>query len=80
MSDRLVQLQPWGTSSDRELKIKGRHSQKFYGYADRLLREEVQLARLAGSGAANSESAVSLRHSIEQARAGLLSTVSEVDA
>src|SRR5277367_4455191 len=80
MSDRLVQLQPWGTSSDRELRIKGRHSQKFYGYADRLLREEVQLARLAGSGAANSESAASLRHSIEQARAGLLSTVSEVDA
>ena len=40
----------------------------------------VQLARLAGSGAANSESAANLRHSIEQARAGLLSTVSEVDA
>src|SRR5277367_1077198 len=80
ISNRLVQLQPWATSSDRELKIKGRHSQKFYGYADRLLREEVQLARLAGSGAANSESAASLRHSIEQARAGLLSSVSEVDA
>ena len=80
MSDRLVQLKPWGTTSDRELKIKGRHSQKFYGYADRLLREEVQLARLAGSGAANSEGAADLRHSIEQARAGLLSTVSEVEA
>ena len=80
MSDRLVQLQPWGKTSDREIKIKGRHSQKFYGYADRLLREEVQLARLAGSGAANSESAADLRHSIEQARAGLLSTVSEVEA
>jgi anaerobic magnesium-protoporphyrin IX monomethyl ester cyclase len=80
MADRLVQLQPWGTSSDRELKIRGRHSQQFYSYADKLLREEVQLARLAGSDAANSESAASLRHSIEQARAGLLSTVSEVDA
>jgi len=80
ISSRLVQLRPWGVSSDREIKIKGRHSQKFYSYADRLLREEVQLARLAGSGAANSESAANLRHSIEQARAGLLSTVSEVDA
>src|ERR1700761_9211653 len=80
MAGRLVQLKPWGTTSDRELKIKGRHSQKFYGYADRLLREEVQLARLAGSGAANSEGAADLRHSIEQARAGLLSTVSEVEA
>src|SRR5580698_6029356 len=80
VSDRLVQLQPWGTSSDRELKIKGRHSQKFYSYADKLLREEVQLARLAGSGAANSEGAADLRHSIEQARAGLLSSLAEVDA
>src|SRR5580698_5510865 len=80
VSDRLVQLKTWGTSSDRELKIKGRHSQQFYSYADKLLREEVQLARLAGTPAADSESAASLRHSIEQARAGLLSTVSEVDA
>ena len=78
--DRLVQLQPWATSSDRELKIKGRHSQRFYSYADRLLKEEVQLARMAGTPAANSESAASLRQSIEQARAGLLSTVAEVDA
>ena len=80
VSDRLVQLQPWSTSSDRELKIKGRHSQRFYGYADRLLKEEVQLARMAGTPAANSESATSLRQSIEQARAGLLSTIAEVDA
>ena len=80
MSDRLVQLKPWSTSSDRELKIKGRHSQRFYSYADRLLKEEVQLARMAGTPAANSESAASLRQSIEQARAGLLSTVAEVDA
>ena len=80
MSDRLVQLQPWATSSDRDLKIKGRHSQQFYRYADRLLKEEVQLARLAGTPAADSESAASLRHSIEQARAGLLSSLSEVEA
>jgi anaerobic magnesium-protoporphyrin IX monomethyl ester cyclase len=80
VSDRLVQLQPWGTSSDRELKIKGRHSQKFYSYADKLLREEVQLARLAGTPAAESESAATLRLNIEQARAGMLSSLSEVDA
>jgi hypothetical protein len=35
---------------------------------------------MAGTPAANSESAASLRQSIEQARAGLLSTVAEVDA
>src|SRR5580698_947924 len=80
MSDRLVQLQPWATSSDRDLKIRGRHSQKFYSYADKLLKEEVQLARLAGTPAAESESAAALRLNIEQARAGLLSSLAEVDA
>jgi anaerobic magnesium-protoporphyrin IX monomethyl ester cyclase len=80
VSDRLVQLQPWGTTSDRELKIKGRHSQKFYSYADKLLKEEVQLARLAGTPAADSESAATLRLNIEQARAGLMSSLAEVDA
>jgi anaerobic magnesium-protoporphyrin IX monomethyl ester cyclase len=80
MSDRLVQLQPWGTSSDRELKIRGRHSQQFYRYADRLLKEEVELARLAGTPGAESESAAGLRQSIQQSRAGLLSSSSEVEA
>jgi radical SAM superfamily enzyme YgiQ (UPF0313 family) len=80
MADRLVQLQPWGTSSDRDLKIKGRHSQQFYSYADKLLKDEVQLARLAGTPAANSERATSLRQSIQSLRAGLLSSVSEVEA
>jgi radical SAM superfamily enzyme YgiQ (UPF0313 family) len=80
MADRLVQLEPWGTSSDRDLKVKGRHSQRFYSYADKLLKDEVQLARLAGTPAANSERATSLRQSIELSRAGLLSSLSEVEA
>jgi anaerobic magnesium-protoporphyrin IX monomethyl ester cyclase len=80
IADRLVQLEPWGTSSDRNLKIKGRHSQRFYSYADKLLKDEVQLARLSGTPAANSERATSLRQSIELSRAGLLSSVSEVEA
>ena len=80
MADRLVQLQPWATSSDRDLKIKGRHSQRFYSYADKLLKEEVQLARLAGTPAENSERAAGLRHSIELARAGLQASYSEVEA
>jgi radical SAM superfamily enzyme YgiQ (UPF0313 family) len=80
IADRLVQLQPWATSSDRDLRIKGRHSQQFYRYADKLLKEEVQLARLAGTAAANSEGAASLRHSIQVTRAGMLSSVSEVEA
>jgi anaerobic magnesium-protoporphyrin IX monomethyl ester cyclase len=80
ISDRLVQLKPWGTSSDREIKIKGRHSQKFYSYADKLLKDEVQLARLAGTPAAESDIAAGLRREIQLARAGLHSTLMEVEA
>jgi anaerobic magnesium-protoporphyrin IX monomethyl ester cyclase len=80
ISDRLVQLKPWSTSSDREIKIKGRHSQKFYSYADKLLKDEVQLARLTGTPAAESDLAAGLRREIQLARAGLHSTLMEVEA
>jgi radical SAM superfamily enzyme YgiQ (UPF0313 family) len=80
VSDRLVQLKPWGASSDREIKIKGRHSRTFYSYADKLLRDEVQLARLAGTPAADSDLAATLRSQIELSRDGLYSTMMEVEA
>jgi radical SAM superfamily enzyme YgiQ (UPF0313 family) len=80
VSDRLVQLKPWGIGSDREIKIKGRHSKTFYSYADKLLKDEVKLARLAGTPAADSDLAATLRDQIQAARAGLHSTRMEVEA
>jgi radical SAM superfamily enzyme YgiQ (UPF0313 family) len=80
ISDRLVQLEPWATSSDRNLKVKGRRSQHFYSYADKLLRDEVDLARLAGTAEAESAHAASLRRNIQIWRAGLQSTLTEVEA
>ena len=47
VQSKLVQLQPWAQSSDRDIKIAGRHS-RAYSYADRLLRDEVELARRLG--------------------------------
>jgi anaerobic magnesium-protoporphyrin IX monomethyl ester cyclase len=80
VADRLVQLEPWGTSSDREIKIKGRHSRRFYSFADVLLKDEVSLARLAGTPGENSSSAATLRQNIRDARAGLLASFAEVEA
>jgi anaerobic magnesium-protoporphyrin IX monomethyl ester cyclase len=81
VADRLVQLRPWSQTSDRELKIKGRHSQHFYAYADKLLRDEVQLSRLAGDSSSEaSAQADELRLSIQQSRAGLVSSYAEVEA
>jgi radical SAM superfamily enzyme YgiQ (UPF0313 family) len=50
-ANSLVHLKPWKTSSDRELSFRGRRSPEFYASADRLLQNEVQLARLQNSGA-----------------------------
>jgi anaerobic magnesium-protoporphyrin IX monomethyl ester cyclase len=80
VADRLVQLQPWGVSSDREIKIKGRHSRRFYGFADKLLRDEAQLARLAGTPGEDSNRASLLRQSIHDARAAMLESFAEVEA
>jgi radical SAM superfamily enzyme YgiQ (UPF0313 family) len=84
IAQKLIQIGPWGQSSDRELKIQGRHSRNFYSHADKLLREEVALARLLenGSGldaAIGDSQQKRLRQSIEDARASLLATYSEVE-
>jgi len=64
VADRLVQLGEWQRSSDREVRIDGRHSRRFYEYADQWLKAEV-----ASNPAA-----------IESARAGLQATLQEVEA
>ena len=79
--DRLVQLKSWGGTSDRELKIKGRHSRKFYDYADRLLRDEVALSRLNRAETTDSTSNLSELHSrIQASRAALTASYGEVEA
>src|SRR5271156_1593032 len=69
----LVQLQPWSETSDREITLTGRRSARFYEFADHLLRDEVQLARVLRRG---SEPAVEqeLRTKIRSSREGLYST------
>ena len=50
VANSLVQVRPWGISSDRELVVRGRRSTLFYENADLLLQREVQLARLRRTG------------------------------
>ena len=49
VSEKLVQLGEWQASTDRDVKLRGRHSRRFYQYADRLLQSnsssEAELAR-----------------------------------
>jgi radical SAM superfamily enzyme YgiQ (UPF0313 family) len=46
IADSLVQLKPWAQTSDREITVRGRRPARFYELADRLLRDEVQLAHV----------------------------------
>jgi radical SAM superfamily enzyme YgiQ (UPF0313 family) len=41
MQSRLVTLGEWGKSTDRDIRIHGRHSRRFYQYADELLKSEL---------------------------------------
>jgi radical SAM superfamily enzyme YgiQ (UPF0313 family) len=80
IADQLVQLKPWAQSSDRELRIKGRHSGKFYEFADRLLRDEVNLARLQGKAAADDRATADLQVRIHTTRAAMMSSLAEVES
>jgi radical SAM superfamily enzyme YgiQ (UPF0313 family) len=41
VAPRLVSVRNWEHSGDRELKIAGRHSRRYYQFADQLLKSEV---------------------------------------
>ena len=79
VADSLVQLKPWAESSDRELGLRGRRPVQFYEFADRLLRDEVQLARLQRGGTQDCAEH-ELRTRIQVAREGLYSSVGAVEA
>jgi anaerobic magnesium-protoporphyrin IX monomethyl ester cyclase len=80
VADRLVQLEPWGRTSDRELQVKGRHSRQFYAQADKLLRGEVERARLLQmESELDGMALAALERNIEDARAGMQATYLEVE-
>jgi radical SAM superfamily enzyme YgiQ (UPF0313 family) len=41
VSHRLVAIAGWSQSTDRDFRIRGRHSRQFYQHADELLRSEI---------------------------------------
>jgi anaerobic magnesium-protoporphyrin IX monomethyl ester cyclase len=66
LSSRLVTLSDWAKSTDRDIRIRGRHSRRFYQHADDLLRSELSATPDAAKTIA--------------ARAGLQMTCDEVEA
>jgi anaerobic magnesium-protoporphyrin IX monomethyl ester cyclase len=79
VADSLVHLKPWNESSDREIVMRGRKSSHFYESADRLLRDEVQLARMK-RGAAADITEFELRLRIQASRQTLYGSTEPVEA
>jgi radical SAM superfamily enzyme YgiQ (UPF0313 family) len=80
IQSKLVQLKPWGQSSDREIKIAGRHSRAYYAHADKLLRDEVQRSRLVETETPDAALLNQLNASIQASRNGLIETHTELEA
>jgi anaerobic magnesium-protoporphyrin IX monomethyl ester cyclase len=41
LSPRLINILDWNHSTDRDFRVRGRHSRRFYAHADELLRSEL---------------------------------------
>lgn len=78
ISEKLIQIAAWSKTSDRELRIRGRHSRNFYAHADRLLREEVALAR-AIETSANAIDIAAMRQNIHESRSAMMALSHEVE-
>jgi anaerobic magnesium-protoporphyrin IX monomethyl ester cyclase len=48
VASRLVSIDAWERSTDREVRVRGRHSEKFYRHADELLKNEMAAEPDAG--------------------------------
>jgi radical SAM superfamily enzyme YgiQ (UPF0313 family) len=81
VAKRVAPPAAWAQSSDRDLRIRGRHSSRFYRNADQLLKAEVELERLSHlTGPGNSAHLEDLQQRVRLAREGLAATFSETEA
>lgn len=77
VADKLTISPDWAGSTDRDLKIVGRHSRAYYGHADDWLHAEVDAHRLDPTDPAEAQRR---RAHAAAARAALLATAHEVEA
>lgn len=80
VADRVDSVKAWREGSDRDFRVRNRHSRQFYRFADKLLRTEVELNRLGTKPDADGGSIAALQNGIAEARAGMQASFSEVEA
>ena len=79
VAERVEAAGAWETSSDREFRLKGRHSRRYYAFADQLLRSEVELNRLRRTGC-DEPQVQPLVARIAATRTAMLAAAGEVEA
>jgi anaerobic magnesium-protoporphyrin IX monomethyl ester cyclase len=79
VASRVESLKPWQITSDRETRIRGRHSRRFYGFADQLLRAEVEHERFRHAQHADALTVDNIRAKIAECRTNLHASASEVE-
>ena len=80
VADRVASETEWAAGSDRDHRVRGRHSRAYYRFADQLLRSEVERKRLMSAEAPASAELAALERRIAEARSGLQATAAEVEA
>lgn len=82
VASRLRSPDPWSQTTDRQLLIRGRHSRRYFQWADQLLKSEVALRKLLSTNddPASRLTVAHLRSQIDEARLGLRQSYSEVEA
>lgn len=82
VASRVVSRKAWIEGSDRDFQLRGRHSRRYYQFADQLLRSEVEIGRATkpGEGPCKVELIAELKMKIAQARAGMEEAFAEVEA
>jgi radical SAM superfamily enzyme YgiQ (UPF0313 family) len=76
-ADSLVIDKQWSAATDRDYRIKGRHSRAYYKHADSWLKNAVDAARLEGQ---NPAEAAHCRSSAVRARESMLAVALETEA
>jgi radical SAM superfamily enzyme YgiQ (UPF0313 family) len=80
VADRTERTKLWQAGSDRDVRIRGRHSRNFYGIADQLLRSEVELERTRKKSTVEISVVAELQSRVADLRTGLHASSSEVEA
>src|SRR3984885_7968961 len=79
VAERVENPKSWSEGSDRDFRIRNRHSRQFYRFADKLLRSEVELKHLAHRAETNAATIRALQSGIADARSGLAATAAEIE-